>query len=102
MTAIDERLSADDELEGNDEDGETSAEGEDEFDDEDAEVSLGEFDEDGDDGDADADAAADVEVALTSKEQGARQLAIRRAIEERMERRQLTEDLDYLELDDDD
>ena len=39
------------------------------------------------------------EAELTPKEQNARSLAIRKAIEHRMERKQLDEDLDYLDLD---
>ena len=42
-------------------------------------------------------AAADEE--LSQKEQNARSLAARRAIEKRMEQKQLEEDLDYLDLD---
>ena len=38
-----------------------------------------------------------VEEALSQKEQNARSLAIRRAIEERLERRRLHDDLDYLD-----
>ncbi len=37
--------------------------------------------------------------ALSPKEQDARSLAIRRAIEQRQERQKLDEDLDYLDLD---
>lgn len=44
-------------------------------------------------------AAADEE--LSQKEQNARSLAVRRAIEQRMEQKQLDEDLDYLDLDPD-
>ena len=56
--------------------------------------------------DDDADASEegidiDEVVELSSKEQSARSLEIRRALEERMERKQLSEDLDYLDLDDD-
>jgi hypothetical protein len=40
-----------------------------------------------------------VEEELTQKEQNARSLAIRRAIEQRMERKRLDEDLEYLDLD---
>ena len=39
--------------------------------------------------------------ALSEKEQNARALAARRAIEQRMEQKQLDEDLDYLDLDGD-
>ena len=41
------------------------------------------------------------EEELTPKEQDARSLAIRRAIEQRMEQKKLDEDLDYLDLDQD-
>ena len=55
-----------------------------------------------DDGDA-SEEGIDIDevVELSSKEQSARSLEIRRALEERMERKQLSEDLDYLDLDDD-
>ena len=38
-----------------------------------------------------------VEEALSQKEQNARSLAIRRAIEERLEKRRMHDDLDYLD-----
>jgi hypothetical protein len=38
-----------------------------------------------------------VEDALSQKEQNARSLAIRRAIEERLEKRRMHDDLDYLD-----
>ena len=44
----------------------------------------------------------DAVVELSSKEQSARSLEIRRALEERNEQRRLSEDLDYLDLDLDD
>ena len=40
-----------------------------------------------------------VEEELSQREQNARSLAIRRAIEQRMEQKRLDEDLDYLDLD---
>ena len=40
-------------------------------------------------------------VELSSKEQSARSLEIRRAIEPRMEERQLHQNLDYLDIDTD-
>ena len=40
-----------------------------------------------------------VEEELSPREQNARSLAIRRAIEQRMEQKRLDEDLDYLDLD---
>ena len=47
------------------------------------------------------EAEADIEavVELTSKEQNARSLEIRREIERRMEERRLHEDVDYFDLD---
>ena len=76
---------------------------EDEFEDsEDEEVSaeLEEFDDPSDVEDADDD-EEDIEaaVALSGKEQNARSLEIRRAIEERMEERRFHEDVDYLDFD---
>ncbi len=43
-----------------------------------------------------------VDEALNQKDQNARTLAIRRALEERKESRRISEDLDYLDLDIDD
>ena len=43
-----------------------------------------------------------VDAELSQKEQNARSLAVRRAIEQRLERKRLEEDLDYLDLDPDD
>jgi hypothetical protein len=40
-----------------------------------------------------------VEEELSHRDQNARSLAIRRAIEQRMEQKRLSEDLDYLDLD---
>lgn len=40
-----------------------------------------------------------VDEALSHKDQNARALAIRRAIEERLEAKRLSQDLDYLDLD---
>lgn len=40
-----------------------------------------------------------VDAALSHKDQNARALAIRRAIEERLEAKRLSKDLDYLDLD---
>jgi hypothetical protein len=67
---------------------------------EDEEIDAAEFDADLDEEELD-DYDDDSEVAdveLSPKEQNARSLAIRRAIEQRMERRRLDEDLDYLDL----
>lgn len=105
MAAIDEDRLGNEDVDASDVDEEeSSSQEEDEFGDEDAEVALAEFDDEvegeaSDDGDA---ADIDEVVELTSKEQSARTLEIRRAIEERMEQRQLHEDLDYLDLDEDD
>lgn len=52
------------------------------------------LDEDPDDEDGDL---AAVEQALSQKEQNARALAIRRALEQRAEERRLHDDLDYLD-----
>ena len=59
------------------------------------EDALDEFDE----GDIDLKV---VDEVLSHKDQNARALAIRRAIEERLEARRLSRDLDYLDLDPDD
>lgn len=48
--------------------------------------------------DSDEDLKA-VDEALSHKDQNARALAIRRAIEERLEAKRLSKDLDYLDLD---
>lgn len=65
--------------------------------DEEVSAELEEFE---DDADADGD-DEDIEavVELSNKEQNARSLEIRRAIEERMEERQFHEDIDYLDYD---
>ena len=71
---------------------------------------LGEDEEiDAEEFDADLEVALDddedlkvVDAELSPKERSAKSLAIRRAIEQRMERKLLDEDLDYLELDPDD
>ncbi len=98
MTTSDEdRLG--DELEGGDEE---AAEAEDEFSDSDDELpasDLDEFESDAEDG---VDDEIETVVEISSKEQNARSLEIRRAIEERMEKRQMHEDLDYLDFDLDD
>lgn len=67
--------------------------------DEDLADAVDEFDGDG--GALEEDEIDQV-VELSGKEQSARSLEIRRAIEERMAERQLHEDLDYLDLDMDD
>lgn len=84
-------LEGDDEIESTDED---SGDLEEEFDDE-----LGEEADAYDEGDEDLKV---VDEALSHKDQNARALAIRRAIEERLEAKRLSRDLDYLDLDLDD
>ena len=54
------------------------------------------------DSDGEGDDDIDVVVELSAKEQSARSLEIRRAIEERMDKRQLDDDLEYLDMDLDD
>lgn len=73
--------------------GDDAAEGE--FSEAISEDALDEFDE----GDIDLKV---VDEVLSHKDQNARALAIRRAIEERLEARRLSRDLDYLDLDPDD
>ena len=71
---------------------------------EDEEIDADEFDGDLDEeegGDYESESPV-AEVELSPKEQNARSLAVRKAIERRMERKQLDEDLDYLDLDPDD
>ena len=59
-------------------------------------------DDDGDEFDADEDEIdLDEELEASPKERAARALEIRRALEVRDEQRRLSEDLDYLEFDDD-
>jgi len=87
-------LEGDEDVEGTDEDS-SDLDEEEEF----ADV---ESDADGyDPDDADEDLKA-VDEALSHKDQNARALAIRRAIEERLEAKRLSQDLDYLDLDLDD
>jgi hypothetical protein len=82
------------------------ADEDDEFADDDSEEVTTDLDEFEDDADVseDDDSAAEIDAAveLTSKEQSARSLEIRRAIERRMEERQFHEDNDYLDYDLDD
>jgi hypothetical protein len=83
-------------------DGQDGLVAEAEFETDDAEVSEeleAEFEGDSD-GEGDDD--IDVVVELSAKEQSARSLEIRRAIEERMDKRQLDDDLEYLDMDLDD
>ncbi len=65
---------------------------EEEYADELDEESIGDFEE------TDEDLKV-VDEALSHKDSNARALAIRRAIEERMEAKRLSKDLDYLDLD---
>lgn len=58
---------------------------------------VDDFDADDDD---DPDAVVALDKVLQNKQGNARQLAIRRALEERREARRMKEDLDYLDLDD--
>jgi len=79
-------------------DGQDGLVAEAEFETDDAEVSEElEAEFEGDD-----DIVVVVVVELSAKEQSARSLEIRRAIEERMDKRQLDDDLEYLDMDLDD
>ena len=64
----------------------------------DEEVEIAEDDLDDLDDDETGELRA-VEEELSQKDQNARSLAIRRAIEQRMDQKRLDEDLDYLDLD---
>ena len=64
---------------------------------------IEEFDDDIVDDDSDESAEKiDEVVEMTSKEQSARSLEVRRAIEARMDKKKLAEDIDYLDMDFDD
>ena len=65
------------------------------------EASLGDDDIDSFEDDVDEDLKL-VDEVLNHKDENARALAIRRAIEERQEARRISQDLDYLDLDLDD
>ncbi len=78
-------------------DQEQDEEDEEEIVDEDYEAPLEDDDFISDDDDSEEQVLA--EEALSPKEQDARSLAIRRAIERRQEQKKLDEDLDYLDLD---
>ena len=67
--------------------------------DEDFDDEIGDGADDFEEGDEDLKA---VDEALSHRDQNARALAIRRAIEERLEAKRLSQDLDYLDLDLDD
>lgn len=72
-------------------------------DDEESSASVSALDEDEVIDDLDDETRKDlraVDEALSQKDQNARALAIRRAIEQRMEDKKLNTDLDYLDLDD--
>ena len=98
MTASDDDR-ADDDPENGDED---VAEAEDEFAEADEELPASDLDEFESDAEDDVDEDIDSVVEISNKEQNARSLEIRRAIEERMARRRMQEDLDYLDYDLDD
>ena len=75
----------------------------DEFNDADSEEELSEeLEEFEADGAEEGEEEIDKVVALSAKDANSRSLEVRRAIEERMESRRLSEDLDYLDLDFDD
>ena len=65
---------------------------------EDEEIDTEDFDADLDEDEPDDVDLQTAETELSPKEQNARSLAVRKAIEQRMERRQLDEDLDPLDL----
>tara|TARA_Y100001933_G_C18885779_1_gene516089 strand:- start:572 stop:871 length:300 start_codon:yes stop_codon:yes gene_type:complete len=97
MSGLDDENNGDTEGEEDLESTDEAQEGLDEeesFDDE-----IGEGADDYDEGDEDLKA---VDEALSHRDQNARALAIRRAIEERLEAKRLSQDLDYLDLDLDD
>ncbi len=98
MTASDDDR-IDDELEGGDDDAQ---EADDEFAESDEELPASDLDEFESDAEDDVDDDVESVVEVSGKEQSARSLEIRRAIEERMEERQMHEDLDYLDFDLDD
>jgi hypothetical protein len=91
---LEEREELDDQAEfvdadGADDDAEIDSEGDEFGDDESLADDLGDYEEE----------FEAVDGELTQKEQNARSLAIRRAIEQRLERKRLDEDLDYLDFD---
>jgi hypothetical protein len=97
MSGLDDENSGENEGEEDLDATDEAQEGLDEEEDFDAEI--GEGSDDYDDGDEDL---AAVDEALSHRDQNARALAIRRAIEERLESKRLSRDLDYLDLDLDD
>ena len=70
-----------------------------ELDDDAGDVDLEDGDDHDDPDDETSGALKVAEEELSQREQNARSLAIRRAIERRMEKKRLDEDLDYLDLD---
>ncbi|MEQ8486854.1 MAG: hypothetical protein RIB46_21015 [Pseudomonadales bacterium] len=96
MSDLDEedksRVGAEEEVESVEEEAPEQETTEEEFADDLDEDELDEFDE------VDEDLKV-VDEALSHKDQNARALAIRRAIEERLEAKRLSKDLDYLDLD---
>ena len=66
---------------------------------EDEAIDTDDFESDIEDLDDDDEEFEIADEALTQKEQNARSLAVRRAIEQRMEQKKLEDDLDYLDLD---
>ncbi len=100
LTADDDESRPDDpEVDSGDE-PEDDAEGE--FDAESNSEEIVDLDSDAEEAEEDEEEDIDAVVAMTSKEQSARSLEVRRAIEERLEERRMHEDLDYLDLDLDD
>lgn len=87
-----------------DEEGKSQVEGEEEVESVEEETTEEEFADDLDEDELDEFDEVDedlkvVDEALSHKDQNARALAIRRAIEERLEAKRLSKDLDYLDLD---
>ena len=75
---------------------------EDEFSESDSDAELSDDLDEFDGVEGEEDEAIEVVEALSAKEQNARSLEVRRAIEERMDQRRLDQDLDYLDTDIDD
>ena len=92
-----ETLGADDEFDTEDPDDEATQESESE---ESVPVDLGEPDLDVDDAEGIEDVEKESLASRGDDDSAARTVAIRRALEERNERRRMAEDLDYLDFDD--
>ena len=92
-----ETLGADDEFDTEDPDDEVTQESESE---ESVPVDLGEPDLDDDDAEGIEDVEKESLANRGDDDSAARTVAIRRALEERNERRRMAEDLDYLDFDD--